>query len=101
MNTYTYAKRNDVDYDIGTPGEIQAMTAQYAIFDHMKNCVGFVRSENEARLLALAPELLEALKLAVQYVGKGVADGAYDGCVVSGESALSRIEATLKKTGTY
>ena len=46
-------------------------------------------------------ELRAALLLAVQYVGKGVADGAYDGCVVSGESALSRIEETLRKTGSY
>lgn len=60
----------------------------------------FDGSENHtknANLIALAPELLHMLRLAAAYVGKGVANGAYNGCVVSGEKALARIEETLRK----
>lgn len=42
-------------------------------------------------------DLVEALELAVQYVGKGVAEGAYDGCIMPGEKALDAIEAALAK----
>jgi hypothetical protein len=56
-----------------------------------------VNHKANANLIALAPELLHMLRLAAAYVGKGVADGAYNGCVVSGEKALARIEDTLRK----
>ena len=40
-------------------------------------------------------ELIRALAYAVMYVGKGCAEKAYDGCVVSGESALDYLESVL------
>lgn len=83
----TFAIRSPQNVCLAVVGDVD----RYHEGDHAAN----------ANLIALAPELLDALLLAVQYVGKGVADGAYDGCVMSGESALSRIEGTLKKTGRY
>jgi hypothetical protein len=46
-------------------------------------------SERERRMLAM-------LKLAIAYVGKGVAEHAYDGCVVSGEATLGRLEQFVR-----
>ncbi len=36
--------------------------------------------------------MLGMLRLAIAYVGKGVAEHAYDGCVVSGEQTLEKLE---------
>lgn len=41
--------------------------------------------------------MLGMLKLAIAYVGKGCAEHAYDGCVVSGEQTLSKLEAFVKQ----
>jgi hypothetical protein len=57
----------------------------------------------KARLIVLAVNahkgLLEALKLAEAYVGRGIAVGAFDGCAVSGEHALERITTAISKAG--
>lgn len=50
-----------------------------------------------ARLMAAAPDLLKALQLAQRYIVKGLEAGAYEGCVLSGEIALARIDAALDK----
>jgi hypothetical protein len=56
-------------------------------------------TDADMRLIEAAPELLEALKLAEAYVGRGIAVGAFDGCAVSGEHALERITTAIAKAG--
>ena len=63
----------------------------------MDSFEGALNHDKNATLIALAPELLHVLKLAAAYVGKGVADHAFDGCVISGEKALETIENTIRK----
>ena len=46
-------------------------------------------------LAARVAELEAALRLAEAYVGKGVADGTFNGCAMSGERALEKISAAL------
>ncbi len=59
--------------------------------------VGYTPDHVTARIHAAAPELLEALRVAVSYIGKGVADGAFFNCAVSGEKALEKMQATIRK----
>jgi len=54
-------------------------------------------TDADMRLIEAAPILLEVLKLAEAYVGKGIAAGAYVGCARSGEWALERITTALSK----
>ena len=49
-------------------------------------------------LAARVAQLEAALTLAQAYVGKGVADGAFKNCAVSGERALEKISAALGGT---
>ena len=46
----------------------------YEILDAQGNRVGTAEEEADAKLMALAPELLEALKLAEQSIGSFVSD---------------------------
>lgn len=41
--------------------------------------------------------MLAMLRLAIAYVGKGVAEHAYDGCVVSGEQTLEKLERFVRE----
>ena len=50
-----------------------------------------------ACLIAAAPELLKALKVALAYLGKGTADGLFDNCSVPGEKLLANIRETIAK----
>lgn len=52
-----------------------------------------------ARLIAAAPELLHALKRARTWLGKAIADGAFDNCVVPGASrdTLEEVDAAIAK----
>ena len=59
--------------------------------DHMVEC------HANARLIAAAPDLLEALELAAQYVGKGMAENAYEGTALPAENALRTINAAIEK----
>ena len=43
-------------------------------------------------------ELLEALKVALSYLGKGQADGLFDNCSVPGEKLLANIQETIART---
>ncbi len=45
------------------------------------------------------PLLLNALDLANKAVGKGIAEHAYDGCVVSGERMLGFIVGAIEASG--
>ena len=63
-------------------------------------CCGCVPQKPDLKrfaTFAAAPELLEALRVAVSYIGKGVADGAFSACAVSGEKALEKMQATIRK----
>lgn len=53
--------------------------------------------EANARLISAAPDLLEALKVALAYLGKGTADGLFDNCSVPGEKLLAKIRETIAK----
>ena len=56
-------------------------------------------AEEYARLIAAAPELLEALLSLTQWVGRGIADGAYSDCVAPDAAvrALDKAEDLIRK----
>lgn len=54
------------------------------------------RGPANARLIASAPTLLEALELAVEYVGRGMAENAYEGTAIPAENALRSIEHAIR-----
>lgn len=79
---YTWAKKNDIEYDVGTPKENISSSCNFAIFDHMKNCAGFVRSSREAQVFAAAPDMLSALNDCLLYLDQeqfGPGDEPFDG----------------------
>ena len=42
-------------------------------------------------------ELLEACKVSLSYLGKGVADGLFSKCAVSGERLLTNLQMTIAR----
>ena len=56
-------------------------------------------TEANVYLIAAAPDLLKALKLARAYLGKAVADGLMQNCARPPQHALSVVEAAIAKTG--
>lgn len=55
--------------------------------------------DDDMHALMAEPELLEALEALTQWVGRGIADGAYDNCVAPSIAikALDRAEALIRK----
>ena len=67
---------------------------------HMDYGSGDVHTDvSNAQLLALAPEMLEALKRAAPWLGKMIADGAHNNAVLPRdcERTLEMIEAVIAK----
>ena len=59
-----------------------------------------VKTEQEAHLIAAAPELLLAVKRAEMWIGKMIADGAHLNSVAPGQcvTTLRMIEAAIAKS---
>jgi hypothetical protein len=64
-------------------------------------CTDFPAGEADARLIVAAPELLAALRRAVPWLGKMIADGAHLNSVLPRdcEMALAQAEAAIAKAG--
>jgi len=70
----------------------RAMVAECACAPMLKD-----HWEADAKLIARAPDMLAALELAALYLGKVVADGLLDDCVLSPKRALDKINVVIAK----
>ena len=61
------------------------------------------RHEANARLIALAPAMLDAIKRATPWIGKMIADGGHLNAVAPNDAvgALQQLDAILKEAGIY
>lgn len=55
------------------------------------------KEAERSRRADVHPEVIDALDLAIQYLGKVVADGLLTDCAVHPQQALERCEAALRK----
>ena len=99
------ADRKCVYSDKHTPGpwKVNSMTRiegpSYGLIASVRGCLDDQTTHDNARLIAEAPAMVEALRDAVRWVAKGVADGAYASCVAphGAEACLRKMEAILAR----
>lgn len=64
MGQWRYEHDNDVSFD----GEDESYSEYYAVLNEDESLVARVEWESDAKLIAAAPELLEALQCALEWI---------------------------------